>query len=115
MEPPFCSQFICDTGVTHKLKAIIKIFTNLKSWEREYGDGEENMGEEKEKRGEGKRRSGSENDRSSGGEEGVIRDDAGSGIPNPGRKRGGKVDRRSVGEDNEEKKDRGIGGEETRR
>ena len=100
MEPPFCSQFICDTGVTHKLKAIIKIFTNLKSWEREYGDGEENMGEEKEKRGEGKRRSGSENDRSSGGEEGVIRDDAGS---------------RSVGEDNEEKKDRGIGGEETRR
>ena len=76
MEPPFCSQFICDTGVTHKLMARIKIlliYLFTKSWEREYGGGEENKGEEKEKRGgEGERRSGGENDRSRGGEEGAV-------------------------------------------
>ena len=45
----------------------------MKSWEREYGGGEENKGEEKEKReGEGERRSRGENDRSRGGEEGVV-------------------------------------------
>ena len=44
----------------------------MKSWEREYGGGEENKGEEKEKReGEGERRSGGENDRR-GGEEGAV-------------------------------------------
>ena len=44
MEPSFCSQFIRDTGVKHKLIASIKIFADLKSWEREHGGGEENMG-----------------------------------------------------------------------
>ena len=50
----------------------------MKSWEREYGGGEDNKGEEKEKReGEGERRSnsiqsGGENDRSRGGEEGAV-------------------------------------------
>ena len=39
---------------------------------------------------------------------------AGSGNLNPGRRRGGKVDRRSVGEDNKGEDERGIGGEETR-
>ena len=45
----------------------------MKSWEREYGGGEEKKGEEKEKReGEGEKRSGGENDRSRGGEEGAV-------------------------------------------
>ena len=73
----------------------------MKSWEREYGGGEENKGEEKEKReGEGERRSGGENDRSRGGEEGVVLGDASSGNLNAGWRRRGKVDRRSVGEEN---------------
>ena len=70
LEPPFCGQFICDTGVTHKLITRIKLFTNLKNETGKAGSrrgsmAEENKGKEKEKRvGEGKRRRGGENDRS---------------------------------------------------
>ena len=45
----------------------------------------------------------------------MVLGDAGSENLNPGRRRGGKVDRRSVGEDNKGEMERGIGAEETRR
>ena len=83
------------------------------------GGGEENEGEEKERRGgEGKIRRRGENDRIKGGEGegeggGVVLGDAGSENRNPGRRRGGKMDRRSVGEDNKGEEERGLGGEET--
>ena len=62
---------------------------------------EENKGKEKEKRvGEGKRRRGGENDRSRCGDGGVFLGDEGSGNLNPVRRREGKVDWRSVNEEN---------------
>ena len=64
---------------------------------------------EGEKRGEGKRRRRGKNGRK-GGE--AVLGDADSGNLNPGRRRGGKVDRRSVGDENKVEEDRGIGGDE---
>ena len=72
---------------------------------------EENKGKEKRKRvGEGKRRRGGENDRSRGGKGGVFLGDAGSGNLNPVRRREGKVDWRSVNEENKGEKERGKEG-----
>ena len=44
----------------------------------------------------------------------MVLGDAGSENLNPGRRRGGKVDRRNVGEDNKGEEERGMGAEETR-
>ena len=44
----------------------------------------------------------------------MVLGDAGSENLNPGRRRGGKVDRRSVCDDNKGEEERGIGAEETR-
>ena len=46
---------------------------------------------------------------------GVVPGESGSGNLNPGRGRGGAVDRRSVGEENKRIRERRRGGEETRR
>ena len=45
----------------------------------------------------------------------MVHGNAGSGNLNPGWRKGGKVDIRSVGEENKGYEVRGIGGEETRR
>ena len=45
----------------------------------------------------------------------MVLGDAGSGNLNSGRRRGGKVDRRSVGEENKEEEEKGIGGDEEER
>ena len=45
----------------------------------------------------------------------MVLGDAGSGNLNSGRRRGGKVDRRSVSEENKEEEEKGIGGDEEER
>ena len=56
---------------------------------------------------------GGENDRSRGGDGGgVVLGDAGLGNLNPGRRREGKVDWRSVNVENKGEEERGEGGEE---
>ena len=70
MEPPFCSQFIRDTGVTHKLIARIKFFIDLKNETGKAGLMEERRIRERRRREEEERGRGEEEERMIGVEDG---------------------------------------------
>ena len=87
LEPPFCSQFIRDNCVTHKLITRSKFFTNLKNETGKAGMMEKRRIRERRRREEKEKGRDEEEERMIGVEDGggeVVLGDAGTG--NPGRR-----------------------------